>query len=74
MKGSEYFGNGSVCESHFLTIVIPNRFIGEESAVLPPAESRFLADKPDFGMTRGQAVFAPNEPLPTVSRFLVSNL
>jgi hypothetical protein len=37
-----------------LKIVIPKRgILREESAVSPPAASRFLADKPGFGMTRG---------------------
>jgi hypothetical protein len=42
-------------------IVIPKRGLWrEESAVSAPAESRFLADKPGVGMTRGRVVFAQN--------------
>jgi hypothetical protein len=34
-------------------IVVPERgILREESAVSPPAASRFLADKPGFGMKR----------------------
>ena len=42
---------------HPRRIVIPKRgFSREESAVSLQAESRFLADKPGFGMTRGRVI------------------